>query len=227
MEKILDEILSYADEKRVLQTEKFLQTQLGGYGYGNKIVGVQFPILRGIAKKYQDITFDSLEKLFQNEWHEARFVALVILIYKFKKFPKNAFQIYFDNIKFIDNWDLVDISAHHIVGEYCFEIHDDNCIWDLAKSQNLWEERIAIVSSWAFIKRKDVSLTIKLCEHFMNHKHHLIHKACGWMLREVGKKDKELLVEFLKKYKNNLPRITISYAKELLAKKESFSKDVK
>lgn len=217
--EILDEIWRYAEEERVSLLERVFQTQMGGYGYGDQIAGVRTPILRQIAKHNKDISLDAVELLLQEDLHEARFVALVILIHKFKKQQADVFDIYLRNTRFINNWDLVDISSPHIVGEFCARMGSVDCIWELAKSNDLWENRISIVSSWAFVKRKDVTLTIELCKHFMNHKHHLIHKACGWMLREVGKKDEKCLINFLNQHKIGLPRVTFSYAKERIIKK--------
>lgn len=214
--EVLDKIWRYAEEERISLLERVLQTQLGGYGYGDQIAGVRIPILRQIAKQYRDISLEEVEALLQEELHEARFVALVILISKFKKNLTEIFNIYLNNTRFINNWDLVDISAPHIVGEFCVRMSVREPIWNLANSDNLWENRIAMVSSWAFIKKNDLSLTLELAKHFMNHNHHLIHKAVGWLLREVGKKDEAILVNFLKEYKSKLPKITVSYAKERL-----------
>jgi 3-methyladenine DNA glycosylase AlkD len=127
---------------------------------------------------------------------------------------KDIVQMYLDNTKFINNWGLVDISAHHIVGKY---FHSDDKIFEtLSDSNDLWENRIAIVATQTFIKQSNFELTLRLCKKFLKHTHHLIHKACGWMLREVGKKDESVLVDFLQKHHKNMPRIMLSYAKERL-----------
>jgi 3-methyladenine DNA glycosylase AlkD len=154
--------------------------------------------------------------LLQEDLHEARFVALVILIKKFKKMPKEVLEVYVGNTRHINNWDLVDISAPHIVGNFCLQNEDITTILELANSGDLWENRMAIVSSWAFVRVGRLDLTLDLCRHFIGHEHHLIHRAMGWMLREVGKKNKSALIKFLKKYEEVLPRITLSYAKEKL-----------
>ncbi len=216
LSEILEVIWSFADETRVPFLEKVLQTQFGGYGYGDQLAGVRTPILRQIASRYKHLPVDTVEQLLHDQLHEARFVALVILIHKFKKNPGCVCQTYLNNTTFVNNWDLVDISAPHIVGNFCVMQNDDTHIWNLAKSTNLWENRIAIVSSWAFVKQNQLTLTTELCKYLINHNHHLIHKACGWMLREVGKKDPKVLIAFLQKYQNTLPRITLSYAKEKL-----------
>jgi 3-methyladenine DNA glycosylase AlkD len=180
------------------------------------ICGARVPVLRRIARKYKDIALNDAETLLQDELHEARFVALVILINQFKKQSHEVFEIYLNNTKYINNWDLVDISAPHIVGSFCLKNDDVNPIWELTNSTDLWENRISLVASWAFVKAGNFGLTLDICRHFIDHQHHLIHSAMGWMLREVGKKDEQVLVQFLEEYKGHLPRVTISYARERL-----------
>jgi 3-methyladenine DNA glycosylase AlkD len=213
-EEIIEEIWEYSEEERIPFIERVLQTQLGGYGYGDQIAGTRVLILRRIANKYKDISLEENEILLQDDLHEARFIASVIMIAKFKKQSEEIFQLYLRNTRFINNWDLVDVSSPHIVGKYCLQNGNTEPIWNLANSENLWENRMSIVSSWVFVKNGDMSLTIDLAKHLMNHKHHLIHKAIGWILREIGKKNQEILVEFLKSNKQNLPKITYNYAKE-------------
>jgi 3-methyladenine DNA glycosylase AlkD len=215
-DKIVETIWRYGDEERIPLLARVLQTQVGGYGYGDLICGARVPVLRRIARKYKDIALQNAETLLQDELHEARFVALVILINQFKKQPREVFEIYLNNTKYINNWDLVDISAPHIVGNFCLKNSDVAPIWELANSSDLWENRMALVASWAVVRAGNSGLTLDICWHFLGHKHRLIHRAMGWMLREVGKKDKQTLVKFLEKYKDHLPRITLSYAKERL-----------
>lgn len=212
--EILDKIWRYADEERIPLLERVFQTQAGGYGHGDQIAGVRTPILRNIAKEYNDISLGDLHMLIQDELHEARFVALIILIYQFKKHQNDVFDFYLKHTQFINNWDLVDVSAPHIIGNFCYRLSDVSPIWNLAHSNNLWENRMAVVSSWAFVKNGELELTLKLSKYLANHKHHLIHKACGWMLREAGKKNEQCLINFLKQYEHYLPKITVSYAKE-------------
>lgn len=212
--EILDRIWHYAEEERIPLLERVFQTQAGGYGYGDQIAGVRTPILRNIAKEYNNISLSDLHILIQDELHEARFVALIILIYQFKKHTNDVFDFYLNHTQFINNWDLVDVSAHHIIGNFCRKLSDVSPIWDFARSNNLWENRMAVVSSWAFVKNGELELTLELSKYLANHKHHLIHKACGWMLREVGKKNEQCLIDFLQQYERYLPKITVSYAKE-------------
>ena len=214
--KIVSEIVSNAPEICPKIIDRVFQTQPGGYGFGDKFVGTRIPILREIAKKYKDLSLKDAELLLQNPMHEARFVALVILIKHFKKHPEGVFQIYKNNTKHINNWDLVDISSHWIVGNYCLLKRSNEPIWEFANADPLWENRIAIVSSWTFIKKDYFQLTFDLCEHFLQHQHHLIHKACGWMLREVSKKDPLQVIEFVNDHK--MPSIMKSYALERIRK---------
>jgi 3-methyladenine DNA glycosylase AlkD len=216
IDQIVETVWQYGDEERIPLLDRVLQTQVGGYGYGDLICGARVPILRKIAAKYKDISLEDAENLLQDELHEARFVALVILIKKFKKQPREVLEVYLNNTKHINNWDLVDISAAHIVGNFCLKTNDVNPIWELANSTDLWKNRMALVASWTFVKAGNCELTLELCRHFLGHKHHLIHRAMGWMFREIGKKDKLVLMMFLDKYKDHLPRITLSYAKERL-----------
>ncbi|MDR1173722.1 MAG: DNA alkylation repair protein [Puniceicoccales bacterium] len=213
---IIEEIEAFGSPSSAKQCERFFQTGPGQYGHGDKFCGASVPDLRKVAKKYSNISPIEIEKLLQNSLHEARFVALVLLIEKFKTTPEEVIPIYLANTRFINNWDLVDVSAYRICGAYCQKNNGTDIIWKLAKSDNLWENRIAMVSSFAFIKNGNLQLTIDLCEHFLNHPHHLMHKACGWMLREVGKRDTNLLLDFVNSHK--LPGIMKSYALEIIRK---------
>ncbi|MDR1457736.1 MAG: DNA alkylation repair protein [Puniceicoccales bacterium] len=213
---IVEEIESFGSPSSAKQCERFFQVGPGQYGHGDKFCGASVPDLRKVAKKYSNISFGEIEKLLQNSLHEARFVALVLLIEKFKTVPEEVIRIYLANTRFINNWDLVDVAAYRICGAYCQKNDGTDIIWKLAKSDNLWENRIAVVASFAFIRSGKLQLTIDLSEHFLNHPHHLIHKACGWMLREVGKKDESLLLDFINSHR--LPGIMKSYALEIIRK---------
>ncbi|MDR2628646.1 MAG: DNA alkylation repair protein [Puniceicoccales bacterium] len=215
-EHIIAEIAALGSSSSAKQCERFFQARPGGYGYGDKFCGASVPDLRKVAKKHSNISLGEIEKLLQNSLHEARFVALVLLIEKFKMAPEEVISVYLANTRFINNWDLVDVAAYKICGEYCQKNNGINIIWELAKSKDLWENRIAIVSSLAFIRNGNLQLTIDLCKHFLNHPHHLMHKACGWMLREVGKRDTNLLLDFVNSHK--LPGIMKSYALEIIRK---------
>jgi len=188
--------------------------------------------MRSISKKYQDLEFNDLQKLLDSEIHEHRLSALMILRFKYENtlrpvYPersrrtqgKEIVKFYLKNIKKINNWDLVDLSCHYILGNYLLE-QDRKILYKLAKSNNLWEKRISIITTFAFIDQKDFSDTLKISEILLNDKHDLIHKAVGWVLREIGKKDKKTETQFLDKYYKAMPRTMLRYAIEKFDDKE-------
>ena len=194
-----------------------LQIKPGGYGEGDTICGTSVPKLRHIAKKYRDIHLSDCEKLLQNNLHEARFVAVTILKHIFKNCPKDVVSLYLKNISYVNNWDLVDCSAPHIIGPYSLITKNNSIIDELSESASLWENRIAVVSTLAHIKAGNFLPTVNLCHKFINHKHHLIQKACGWMLREVSKKDPHIVLEFVSDHPE-ISSIMKSYALEWMRK---------
>ena len=177
-----------------------------------KILGIRVPILRKIAKEFCDINIETLEKLLSSNYHEAKSLAIFIMLLKSKKEPNLICELYLKNLEHINNWDLIDYSAPHIVAPYV----NKNLLRSLAKSDYLWSNRVAMVATIYYIKRKDYSLTLEFAKNFINHPHHLMHKASGWMLREVGKQDKKILIDFLDKYSTQMPSVMRSYAKERL-----------
>jgi 3-methyladenine DNA glycosylase AlkD len=206
---------------------RFFKTGKGEYGEGDIFWGIKVPEQRKIAKEFVDLLFSELQELLKNSVHECRLTALHILTYRFEKALKNKdlkvqstiFNFYIKNIKCVNNWDLVDTSAPTIVGGHLFD-KDRSILYKLAKSKNLWEKRIAIISTLYFIKRKDFSDTLKISEILLGDKLDLIHKAVGWMLREVGKKDEKVLRDFLKKNSKMMPRTALRYSIEKLSEKE-------
>lgn len=216
--RIISEILLEKPKElpRIITTA--FQLQPGGYGYGDKFCGTKWPILRKIAKKYKNISLSECEELLQNPLHEARFVALVIFTLNFKKSPDEIYQIFMRNLKFVNNWDLTDCFSHYILGQYSILHNDDSLIINLSEADNLWKNRISIVSTFAYIKNFKFILTLNLSEKFINHNHHLIHKACGWMLREISKIEPEIVIDFIKE-NPQMPAIMRSYAMEWLRKK--------
>ncbi len=190
-----------------------LQIVPGGYGEGDVLYGVPVPMLRKIAKEHRSVSLKTCEKLLQQSLHEARYTALVLLNEKFPKKPKEVLDIYLRNTKFVNNWDLVDLSAPHIVGKSCLVTGNNNVILNLADKENLWENRIAVVSTLPLIKSGQCALTFQLCERFLHHPHPLIHKACGWMLREISKRDAESVLEFFRRH-CDAPSVMREYALE-------------
>ena len=218
--EIISEIKAYAEPDFVKWVSPILQVTEGGYGEEDKLIGVRTPVLRKLSKKYAEIEYDDVFTLLRNEYHEVRLVSLLILILKYKSDKyKREFIVnkYIENADYINNWDLVDQSAPYIVGDFVFNNKDKlSLLYELANTNHLWKQRISIVSTQYLIKNGFYEPTIKLSEFFLNHEHHLIHKAVGWMLRELGKKDIEELYSFLDKFASKMPRVMLRYAIERL-----------
>jgi len=198
---------------------RFFKTGKGEYGEGDIFWGITVPKIRIIAKEYKDLPLKEIQEVLKSDIHEIRLTALLILTYKFPKATpeeqKQVVDLYLKNTKYINNWDLIDLSAPKIIGEYLLDKPKERKILaTLAKSNSLWEKRIAILSTFTFIKNYQFEDALKISEILLNDKHDLIHKAVGWMLREIGKKDQKIEESFLKKYHKNMPRTMLRYAIE-------------
>lgn len=195
----------------------FFKTGKGQYGEGDKFIGVVVPDTRKVAKANKNMPFGEIKKLLASEWHECRLCALLIIVERFKKAKeeerKELIDFYLSNTARINNWDLVDLSAKDTVGEYLVD-KDRSILYRLAESDLLWDQRIAILSTFAFIRRGDLTDIFALSEKLIDHKHDLMHKAIGWMLREAGKKDMAALNTFLDKHHKTMPRTMLRYAIE-------------
>ena len=194
----------------------FFKTGKGEYGEGDVFIGVKVPEQRAIAKKYVHLGLSDLQKLISSKIHEHRLTALLILIEKYKKNPferKKIVDFYLGNTSHINNWDLVDLSSHKILGDYLLD-KDVSVLYRLAKSSNIWERRIAIISTAAFIAQKRFEHTLKISEMLLKDEHDLMHKAAGWMLREVGKRNLEAELKFLDRNAPDMPRTMLRYAIE-------------
>ena len=200
----------------------FFKTGKGQYAEGDQFIGVVVPDSRKLVKEYwQKATLDDVQEILKSEFHEMRLVALLILVTKFEKTKdekekKTLVDFYLKNTKYINNWDLVDLSCYKLLGRYCFENQKDDILRELSNSDNMWEKRIAIVATMYHIKKGSHDLTIELALNNLNHSHDLMHKANGWLLREMGKKDKKKLLNFLKTHYQNMPRTSLRYAIEKL-----------
>ncbi len=218
------EIRKNADSDKAKILQQFFKTKKGQYGFGDKFHGIAVPVLRKIAKKYSKIDMEDTIILLKAPFHEERLVALLILMENFKenddKKKDKIFKIYMENTAYINSWDLVDISAEHIVGAY-LQDRDKKILFDLARSNSIWERRISILSTFGYIKKKEYALTLSLAEILLNDDHDLVHKAVGWMLREIGKRcSVEVLRDFLKEKYQKMPRTMLRYSIEKLEEAE-------
>ncbi len=220
--KIIKELKKLASPVRAGIQMRFFKTGKGEYGEGDIFWGIKMPKQRVIAKNNLDISLSEIKKLLNSKIHEQRMTALLILTYQYKKADeqtkKNIFDFYLKNTTRINNWDLVDATCPHIVGEYLLDKPRD-VLYKLARSNNLWEKRIAIVTTWWFIRNDDFIDTLEISRILLSDKHDLIHKAIGWMLREVGKRDRKEEELFLDKYWDKMARVTLRYAIERFPEK--------
>ncbi len=217
------ELSSLVDPKQAKVLQKFFKTGPGEYGEGDIFLGIKVPLQREVANKYIHLSFDNIENLLKSKIHEYRLIGLLILISKYKrakeKEKKKIFNFYLKNYQGINNWDLVDMSAPYIVGDYLLNRNKD-ILYKLARSKNLWKKRIAIVSTFTFIKNNKFNDVLKISELLLNDNHDLIHKAVGWMLRELGKRNQKIEEDFLKKYIKKMPRTMLRYAIEKFEEKK-------
>ena len=205
-----------ADPGYAVRSQRFFKTRKGEYGEGDQFLGIRVPQLRKLAKQNSQCSLIEIHKLLKSVYHEERLCALFLLVQKFEnsKHEKSVvYRLYLDNTKYINSWDLVDCSAYKIVGVY-LEDKNKSPLYKLAKSKDLWERRIAIISTLHFIKNNQFDDTLEISRQLLNDKEELIHKAVGWMLREVGKHDAELERAFLLNCYNKMPRMMLRYAIE-------------
>jgi 3-methyladenine DNA glycosylase AlkD len=197
----------------------FFKTGPGDYAEHDQFLGVPTPRLRDIAKRHRGLSIESIAELLQSPINELRLLALMMLVDCYQKgnqlIQEEIFQLYCSHMGHINNWNLVDASAHYIVCAHLYH-KDKSTLLKLASSHIMWERRIAIVSTWYFIRKDEFEWTIKIAEKLLSDKHDLIHKAVGWMLREMGKREVGYLIEFLNKYSSQMPRTMLRYAIERL-----------
>lgn len=215
LKQIQKDLQKLANKEKAKILQGFFKTGKGQYGEGDIFLGIVVPLQRKVAKEHKDLTLNEIQTLLNSKIHEYRLTALFILIdqYKTSNKQKEIFNFYLKNTKNINNWDLIDLSAPNIVGNYILN-KKRNIIYKLANSKSLWEKRIAILSTFEFIKNNEYTDTLKLSKILLNDKHDLIHKSVGWMLREVGKRDQKIEEEFLKKHYKNMPRTMLRYSIE-------------
>jgi len=217
------ELSQLGDPNRAKNLSRFFKTGKGQYGEGDVFLGITVPEQRKVAKKFDDLPLNDLQELLNSEIHEHRFTALVILIAKYRKAEKSRkkeiLEFYLENTENINNWDLVDLSAPRIVGDYLINKERSN-LYKLAKSNNLWERRISILSTFTFIAKNDFKDALNISELLLHDEHDLIHKAVGWALREIGKRDQITEEQFLTKHYLHMPRTMLRYAIEKFTEKK-------
>ena len=222
---LIEEIKKSANPEKGKHFQRFFKTGKGEYGEGDLFLGLTMPQQRAIIKNYNDLSFNDLQTLLNSKFHEYRMAALLILNNKYKKAKKDnlekrrIYEFYMKNTKNINNWDLVDLSAPNVPGAFLLKEGTDT-LRILAKSNNLWERRIAIVSTAAFIRNGKLGETLAISEMLLHDEHDLIHKATGWMLREVGKRNKNVLEIFLASRHKEMPRTMLRYSIEKFSPEE-------
>lgn len=216
-QKIKERLKQLANKKKAEVLQRFFKTGPGEYGEGDVFLGIKVPDLRKVAKDFQDISTEDVIVLLESAIHEERLLALLVLVRKYVKgnetAKKRIYRLYLKKTKFINSWDLVDGSAHHIVGDYLMD-KNKAPLYRLAKSEDLWERRIAILATFYFIKHGKYEETLKIARILLTDREDLIHKAVGWMLREIGKRDMIFEEMFLKQHYKKMPRTMLRYAIE-------------
>lgn len=207
----------------------FFKTGPGDYAEHDKFMGISNILLRKLSKEYQGLGRGEIQLLIQSKFNEERMLALFILILQYQKGTRleqeKIVQFYLKNLKYVNNWNLVDASAHLILGRYLFfdnnsDNVNDDILLVLSKSKILWERRVAVVATWYFIRNNKHNWTYRISKILLNDKHDLIHKAVGWMLRESGKKNKKMLITFLNDHASKMPRTMLRYAIEKFPNQE-------
>jgi len=221
--KLKRELKAVSDTSRTNKLKSYFKTGKGEYGEGDKFLGVTVPLQRKIAAKYNTLNLKDISCLLHEGIHEYRLTALFILVNLYVKQEnedkkREIVFFYLDHIKYINNWDLVDSSAHKILGPYYLD-KDKSILYDLARTNHLWSQRTAIITTFYFIKNNHFDDTLRISEILLDHEHDLIHKAVGWMLREIGKISIETEKEFLDKYYKVMPRTMLRYAIEKFPEK--------
>lgn len=225
--EIIQKLQSLAEPNKAAHSQRFFKTGKGEYGEGDIFLGLDLVQINAMIKEYASvITIDEVEKLLHSEFHEARTLAVSILVKKFEKakkdiaLKKEIVELYLRNVAHINNWDLVDISAYKILGAFAYEQGDNSILYELSDSKHLWSERMSVVSCMYLIKRDKFEDIKIMAAKFLSHKHDLMHKAVGWMLREMGKRNLDELRNFLNNYAPKMPRTMLRYAIEKLAPEE-------
>ena len=231
--EISDFLIAKGNSEIAKHSKRFFKTGPGEYGEGDIFIGIRVPVIRSAIKQFKDADLETAQALLKSKYHEIRLFAVLLMVALFKKAKRAEQQVIYDvylaNHQYINNWDLVDSSAHNIVGQHLLNdgLKDkklftkrQGVLYALVNSHSLWERRIAVLASFQFIRNHEFDISIKLYEMLIHDKEDLIHKAVGWMLRELGKRDRPLLEKFLKEHLHNMPRTMLRYAIEKFTKEE-------
>lgn len=214
---IREKLYALADSKRAEGLQRFFKTGPGDYAEGDRFIGVRVPEIRKLVKAYPDTSLNDIKRLLHSEVHEERLLALLLMVQLYQggntECRRTLYELYLASTEVINNWDLVDASAMHIVGGWLYR-RSHKPLYKLARSTSLWERRIAILSTFYFIKQNEFDETLKIAELLCDDAHDLIHKAVGWMLREIGKRDQKVEEGFLQKHYTKMPRTMLRYAIE-------------
>ena len=217
IQQIKKRLKQLANKEKAEILQRFFKTGPGEYGEGDVFIGVKVPDLRKVAKDFRDIAIKDVIILLESAIHEERLLALLILVSKYVKgnetAKKEIYKLYLNKTKYINNWDLVDVTAQHIVGDYLMD-KNKAPLYSLVRSEDLWERRIAIMATFYFIRNERYEDTLKIAKILLSDKEDLIHKAVGWMLREIGKRDMVIEEAFLKQHYKEMPRTMLRYAIE-------------
>ncbi len=220
LQTIRKDLKASASREKAKVLQRFFKTAPGQYGHGDIFLGVTVPATRALAKRHSHLSFSDLSQLLHSKIHEERLLALLILVLRFKNADESLrqeiYDFYLKNTRYVNNWDLVDLSAKYIVGAHLYQKNKD-VLFRLAKSESLWDRRIAIIATFYFIEQKQFDETFLIAEILIDDEHDLIHKAVGWMLREVGKRDQPVQEKFLRKHYQRMPRTMLRYAIERFA----------
>ena len=221
---VIDDLTLLKNAEKAIHNQRFFKTGKGEYAEGDQFFGISNPDVRMVAKKYKELPLTEARILVKHPIHEIRFAGLLILISHYRKNKSRRREIvdcYLAHTAYINNWDLVDITAPHILGDYLlFNPDQRDLLYRLAESSDLWEQRIAVISSLGMVRKGELDDAVRLCEKLLFHPHDLMHKAVGWTLREIGKKNRAVLIGFLDRYADRMPRTALRYAIEHFDEKE-------
>jgi len=221
--KTKEALRTYADPARANKLQRFFKTGKGEYAEGDRFIGVAVPAIRKVVRQFGDLPLGGAKKLLKSKIHEERLLALLILAHQFKNtdepLRKKIFDLYLSHLSYVNNWDLVDASCRYIIGAYLVDKNRE-LLYRLAVSGRLWDRRAAIISTHFFIRNGDSRDTLKISTLLLKDKEDLIHKAVGWMLREVGKRNEGTLEDFLQEHSSVMPRTMLRYATERLSEKK-------